>query len=231
MGVHLDPEGFPEAHGHSLQPPHHEVAYLGLEGPHRAREAGRVGDDVGGRAGRKLSHGDHRGLQRVHVSGHDGLQRRDEVGARHDGVDPLIGERPVDPSPLDDELEGVRVGVADPPVQPHPPRREIVIHVQGEDAVDPRVVQRAGLDHAFRSAGGLFGRLEDELQAAPESRQQARLDHALRHAEHDGGVAVVAARVHDPIVDGPVRDVVQLRHGKRIDVGPEGQGRPAGLAL
>ncbi len=76
---------------------------------------------------------------------HDGLQRRDEVGARHDGVDPLIRERPVDPLPLNDELEGVRVGVADPAVQSHLTGREIVVHVQGEDPVDPRGVQRPRL--------------------------------------------------------------------------------------
>ena len=71
--------------------------------------------------------------------------------------------------------------------------------VQADDLVD--AVHGAGVHHALRAAGQrLLAGLEEEADLARELVLQAREDGG--HAEQDGGVAVVAARVHHAGVRG-----------------------------
>ena len=96
------------------------------------------------------------------------------------------------------------------------PRHE----VKAVDLVDARIVERARVDHRARAAEHFLGGLEEEHRGAGEVRAARRQE--LGEDDRDGGVTIVAARVHHAGGARAERQVELLGERQRVDVGAPG---------
>ena len=161
---------------------------------HRAGELDLFRDDVVGVAAMEFGDRDDHRIDRIDRARGDGLQRADQLAADHDRVDRAIRHRRMAAFAVDrdGELGGRRHDRSGP-------RRELADRqarnvVQAEHFFDAEALHHAVLDHLVAAAAAFFGRLEDDRDRAGEI---ACLGEILRRAEQHGGVAVMAAGVHD----------------------------------
>ena len=127
------------------------------------------------------------------------------------------------------QVEGVRCGERHVRIEPDLAAVQRDPVVEPEDGVHPGVLHDSVLDHGRCADQKFLGRLEDELDAAPDAF--AELGQDRRHAEHDGRMHVVAAGVHAPGHLGGEGRAALFLDGKRIHVGADAHGpaRPAAL--
>jgi hypothetical protein len=93
-------------------------------------------------------------------------------------------------------------------------------------AVNPQhradTAQRSGVDHAGRpTRQRLLGRFEDESEGAGEFALLNRLGERQRRTEYHRGVHVVATRMGHTRQCGPIRHVLLILHGERVQVGAQ----------
>ena len=81
------------------------------------------------------------------------------------------------------------------------------------------ILAAALLHHALAAAHGLLRRLEEELDRAGKLLLHLLAETA--QAEKDGGVNIVAAGVHDAVVERAVVPALVLLERKRVDVAPD----------
>ena len=137
-----------------------------------------------------------------------------------DRIDALLRERRVAASSLDDDREGVGRGHERAGRDGGGAEVEHAQQVTADHRVD--AVERARGNHVARSAGQLLlGVLEDEPHLAAQA--VAHLHERARDGEQHGGVAVVAAGVHDALVLGRERDATLLDDRERVDVRAQSQ--------
>src|SRR5918911_1723127 len=181
-----------DAAGDLLDPPGHPPPEILVEGAYRPPDPRRLWDDVEGTPGPYLPHGQHRGLDRVHLPGDHGLQRRYYLGGHGDGVHRKVREGAVPAAAPDRHLEGVGGGHDRSRLRRRRPEREPRPQVQREDASD--VVSHPLLYHHLPPAPTLFGWLEEELDRPVQPLAHPRKS-VCRPYEH-ARVPVVAAGVH-----------------------------------
>ncbi len=85
-------------------------------------------------------------------------------------------------------------------------------------------IEHTVCNHVSGAAQGFFRRLEHELDPAREPVAHPAQDRCC--PEQDRHVPVMPARMHDPVIDRPVPDFVELLYGQRIHVCPEHEGLP-----
>ena len=96
--------------------------------------------------------------------------------------------------------------------------------MQRDDRIDSG--ERAALDHFARAVTHFFRRLED---AAPAGRNRARRPQRAQGAKQNRRMRIVTACVHHPGISRPIRNLVFLGDGQRIDVGAKGDHRSLGI--
>ena len=173
---------------------------LGLDGHPRADgsglaanfklQHGAVGDDVATGAAFEQADVDARGAGAVAGDGvelHGGGRGGEQGVAADVRIDAGVGGDPAESRVEFGGRENV-IGAAGDGAR----FGERNAEVRGKVVID--VVEHAGGDHGLGAAAALFGGLEDEFEfAAPVLGERG---HEARDAEADGGVTVVAARVH-----------------------------------
>ncbi|MNS28702.1 hypothetical protein D3C72_606890 [compost metagenome] len=190
---------------------------LARDHAHRAEVAGLHGADA-----------DDGRVDGTHAARHDGLRRGDDVRGHHDGVDGLVSMRAVAALALDLDRHAVgrshhRAAVDADGAGRH---RGPVVH--RIDSVHREAVEQAVFDHHARTGQAFFAGLEDQHGGAVEV---ARLGQVARGADQHGGVAVVAAAVHQTVVGRAPAEVVVLAHGQRVHVGAQADHAAAGRRL
>src|SRR5262245_34132933 len=130
-------------------------------------------------------------------------------------------------APLDHDLEnvlrrhqpaGARGEAADGQARPV---------VQAVDLTEREAFEQPVLEHGQGTSPPLLGGLEEEAEGAVEAPLGGE---DLRRAEQHGGVAVVAAGVHQPGAPGAVGAVPQLLDAERVHVGAERDRASGGAA-
>ena len=99
--------------------------------------------------------------------------------------------------------------------------------VVAEDALHGEAFEQAVLQHGLGAAAAFFGGLEDKLDGASPG---GVLHEQCRGAEQAGGVAVMAAGVHDAGGGGGVGEAGGLGDGQRVHVGAEADAAVRGAA-
>ena len=100
--------------------------------------------------------------------------------------------------------------------------------VQGEHLVAGKPVEQPVLQHGERAADALLARLEDEMHGALEGGRGGEIPGS---AQQHGGVAVVAAGVHQPRLAAAIRQVGLLLHRQAVHVGAQADRLAARAAL
>jgi hypothetical protein len=90
--------------------------------------------------------------------------------------------------------------------------------VHAEHHVAGKFLEQSVCDHRARPADAFLGWLEDEVDHAVEV---ARVGEIFRRAEQHGGMAVMPAGVHAPIVRRTVRESIRLVNRQRVHVGAQ----------
>ena len=219
-----------------------DLAHLRPERADRARHRHVSGDDVVALTAVNAADRHDPGLVSGERARADGLQRLNECGRRHDGIDGELWPGAVRLPSDDLHLPGVGRRERRSFRVPDVPHRHFRERVQSEDRLGPRVLQDPFLHHQRRAAGlpcrrSFFGGLEDELHRAGEIRLHRR-QHG-RHAEVHGRVHVVSARVHHADVLSHVRrphlrrerQAGLLGDGQRVDVGANRHDGPGAAAF
>ncbi len=170
-----------------------------------------------------LRHAQDGRLQRVDVAADDRLQRVDDGRRGGDRVDAAVRERAVRAAAGDLDVEAVerrhhraRAHREAADVQPRP-----VVHA--ENGVDGKALEQPLVDHDFRAAGGLLGRLEDEPDRPGEIGARGQM---LGRGEQHDRMAVVTAGVHPAFVARAMGEGVRLGDGQRVHVGAQTDSRP-----
>jgi hypothetical protein len=95
--------------------------------------------------------------------------------------------------------------------------------VHGVNGLHRKALEQAVLDHGVGPAAAFFRGLEHQHGVAGEV---ARLGQVTGGAHQHGGVAVVAATVHQPGFGRLPAEFVVLGHGQRIHVGAQAHHGP-----
>ena len=203
-----------------LREPLHRFAHGGphlrRERPHGAAQLDGLRDDVVGRPGVDLRHGDDGALDRVDDARHDVLKPADDLRGGCDRVDRLVRRRSVTALAADLDLEHVGGGGVRPAQDTDLAERVEREEMRAHDHVD--ALHDAGLDELARAARPeLLGVLEDEADLAVQL--VAALVQSVQRRKQHRRVAVVAARVHDAGVLGGELEAGLLLDRKRVDVG------------
>ena len=137
-----------------------------------------------------------------------------------DGIHRALGPGAVSSLAPDGDLEGVRRRRHRSRLDSDGTQPEVVPEVQAEDGGGNRIAQDPLTHHELGPGVALLGGLKDELDGAPPQVRVPLEGH--ESAQEDGRVAVVAAGVHDAVVDGLVGQVAGLLDGERVHVGAQG---------
>ena len=95
--------------------------------------------------------------------------------------------------------------------------------VHGVNRLHRKTLEQPVLDHRVGPATALFGGLKNQHRIA---HKMARSGQIMRRANQHGGVAVVAAAVHQAGFAGLPAERVVLGHGQRVHVGAQADHRP-----
>ena len=193
----------------------------------RTGQANGLGGHVEGLAAMNRGDADDARLERVHLPGDQGLefdhqlgggQHRIAVELRHGGVAALSANDDLDRGGGGQEDSGA---AGDAAAGRHRP------HVQAEDARYRRVLQGAFVAHAPATGAALLGRLEEQLDRTPQLRFP-RLEQSGGAQQH-GGMAVVAAGMHDPVDLAGEVQAATLLDGQGVHVGAQSDAGPVPL--
>ena len=178
-----------------------QLAYLLLEGAQRPPDMDVLRDDVVPGAALDHAYPDHRVVKGVDAAGDHRLQRRDDIGGRHNGVLDQVGGGGVAACAVQVQVDGVRAGVGWAAAGDQAAHRVAVVGVQAGHKVHRGVVPKDPLpDHILGAPalGAVFlRRLEDQLYIALELLPQLPQDPGC--PQKNGGVPVVAAGVGHPV--------------------------------
>ncbi len=175
----------------------------------------------------ELGDADHDGVGRRDAPAGDGLERRDEVGARHDRVPAQMRHGRMGAKAGHGDLEGIHRRHHRPDHGPDGPDRQPRPVVHPIHRRHGEAVHQPFLHHHPAAAGGFLGRLEDEIRRPVEPLRFGKIP--CRSQQH-GGVAVMPAGMHLPRSGRFVRDVVGLMDRKGIHVGPQADRLIAAMA-
>jgi hypothetical protein len=192
------------------------LAQVGIEGPERPTQHDVVRDDVVGVSAVNAPDRDHRGRNRRYLTADQGLQGHDDVTCDDDRIRREMGLGAVAALPLDGHGKPVgarhdRAG-ADRYLSDWQPGPDM----QSHDPVD--ALKDTGLDHRFRTAGNLLGRLKSESNQP----RHLLLSGGQQFGERQGNrhMHIVATGVHHPLVRRLKRKLGALSQRKGIHVGP-----------
>src|SRR5918995_3092299 len=160
--------------GQGFYTPRHPLAEVRVQGPDRSPEAGLLRDDVEGCTGPDLPHRQDRGLHRVYLPRHYGLQRRHYLCSDDHGVGGQVRHRAVPARTRYLHLESVGRGHDRTCLRRHLPERQPWPQVQREDRRD--IVCHPLIDHDSPASSTFLRRLEDELDGAAYSIPHLRKD-------------------------------------------------------
>jgi hypothetical protein len=156
---------------------------------------------------------------------HQRLQLLAQVDHRAHRVQPGVGQRGMRAAPHHGHAPGVARRHQRALIQRKVTRLALVAQrevVQRKHRLAGKAVEQAVLDHLQRAGlAHLLGRLEDEVHRAAEVTALRQVPG--RRQQH-GGVAVVAAGVHAPVVGGAVGEMVFLLQRQRVQVGTQADG-------
>ena len=145
-------------------------------------------------AGHEATNVNHRRVQGIDAAGHDGLQGGDEISTGDNGIHGLVGMAAMAAFAFDDQLKGIRGGMALGMEQPGRAHVQTGRDMAGQHAVHMGVVQRTLFNHQIGAAIALLGRLEKQLDVAGQVLDPPAFHQVFGHAEHDGGVGVMGRR-------------------------------------
>jgi hypothetical protein len=212
------------AFGHTLDVTFDRAHHLAREGAHRAAEFGRLRDHVVGVAGQDARDRQHGRIQRRHVARHDALQADRDLRGHQRRVDAGLGPRAVRPTAGDADVEERAAGHHRPALHVEAAHLQLGPVVHAEDGVAGETREQAVVDHRLGAAQAFLGRLEDEVHRAVETFRQRQV---RGRAQQHGGVAVVAAGVHQPGVARAVGEAVAFQDGQRVHVGTQADASAA----
>ena len=199
-------------------------AQLRVGGAEGAANLHPIADDVLRLAAVDRAEGEHRGFQRRRASGHDGLQRHDQLRGADDGVHGLLGPRRVAGHALHSDAQLVCGAVEAAGAGVDLPDAQVGLHVQAVDGV--HALHDARGDHGLRAAHRLLGGLEQQAHAAAQAVLPC-VEHLCRR-ELYAHVHVVPAGVHPTLVRRTEGTALRLRDGQGVHLGPE-RHRGAGV--
>ena len=211
-----------------MDAPLQRLAHAAVERAHAQVERGGLWNDIVGLTGMEGADGDHRHLQRVDVARHDALQTHDEGGAGDHRIGRPVRHGAVPADPFEGDANVVRRGHGRAVAQ-HEPALGLAGHVvHGEDGVAGEALEQAVVHHAPGAAQAFFGRLEDEVERAAEA---ARFGQLARGGEQHGGVAIVAAGVHQARTLAGMGQAGFFLDRQGVHVGPQpDRARPVAAA-
>jgi hypothetical protein len=169
------------------------------------------------------------GFERIDRAAHERLQRHYDLRRDQHGVDSAMRIRAVRADAVDDDVDAIRARHRDRLRHHDRAGRGRRPNVEAEREVRLREARvEAVCKHVPRAADALFGRLADQHdRAGPRVLARGEL---LRGADERRHVHVVAARVHDRLLDarrvglalrGRVREPALLGDGQPVHVGAE----------
>ena len=172
--------------------------------------------------------GDHARLQRVQPAAHHLLHRVDDQPGQRDGIDGRLGPRGVAARADDLQVEHVGRGHHGAGAGGHVTHVQCRVHVQAEDRVQS--VQRALFHHAHAArlvlaVLGFFAGLEEQAHTAGQASLVGQFLENGGRAQQDGGVRIVAARVHDARARAVELGAVHFLDGQRVHVGAQPHDR------
>jgi len=137
-----------------------------------------------------------------------------------------VWHRTVAARATDQDADLVGVGEERPIANADQANVEVVPEVKAEDGVGGGLTKDAIIEHRWRTAGDLLGRLKDKEDVAGERCALATQQPSNRQEDRD--VAIVATGVHHPSVPRGVGNLVLFLDRQGVDVGPERDQASAG---
>ena len=175
-----------------------QAAHLRLKAADRPLQDRALRNHIACVSAMKCANCDYRGIGRIRVSGHDRLQRDNQLTGDKRGVDRVVGRGAV--AAFSKDCQCKHVGR-----RPKRPRLDnnLIIwkptpQMQSVGRRRLRRLERTVFDHGHRAAQTFLGRLKDQFD--PSRQFVAMPRQQLRNTHPDRGVAVMPAGVHNPRV-------------------------------
>ena len=185
-------------------------------GTNRPLQPGQSCDDVWGSPRVELSHGHDRRTGRIDLARDDRLQRHDHETPDHDGVDAFVGAGSVRALPDNLNREIIRRRIDGALGHDDGPRMIVAVEMAAE--YHARAFQRPCFDHGQRAGAFFLCRLKNQSHG---SRQVFLLGEKRRRAEQHGGVPIVAAGVHDTVMDRREIQAGVFLNRQRVRIGTQ----------
>ena len=177
-----------------------------------------VSNHVVRRARMKHAHGNDRRVDGVLVPRGDGLTLQHHRARERHRIDAQMRLRRVRTLARHRDPEARAGGHDRAGAQPEMPGRQPGPVVHAEYRFRRELLEQPVVDHPARARAALFARLKHEMDGAGQLRQL--LEHA-RGAEQHHGMAVMAARMHDPVRARRIREVVGFVDRQRVQIGAQ----------
>lgn len=166
------------------------------------------------------------GRKGIGIAAHDGLHGTDEVRCRHDGVQAPVRVGTVAALAAEGDLERIDGGRHGTGADGVGTDRYVPDDVDSENGL--HFIDGTGLHHGFGTAGGFFGRLEDDLDRTVQVlflffQEQGRAEHGRR-------VEIMAAGVHAARFLRFVRQIRLFLDRQAVDIAPQGNDRAGPVA-
>ena len=186
-----------------------------------------LGDDVPAAAGLQLAHGEHRCICGIQLTADYCLEVLDYGAGHNNSVDALLGRRTMTASAMD--IDGKHVGGGHAGAGFHGNLTCLHVGPDMDTEAGINAVHGTLLDHAGRTLGHLFRRLEGQLHGAAEL--VLVVVEQPGHCEHGSGMAVMAAGVHHAGILAGIINAGLLLYGEGIHVPPQKDGLAGLCAL
>ncbi len=197
------------------------VCILRFKVSHRATDFGGICDDIAGGSGMEGAHGDDGRVDRVEVTGDDGLEGGDNLGGDDNGVYGLLGNGSVAAAPENRAIKGFNCRHECAFANAKGSDRKLLPEMQANQRIDVRVMQSPGFDHGLCATGTFFCGLKNKLHGARKGMTMGIK--IVGGAEGYRNVAVMAAGVHFAGMFRFIVEVVFFVNGERIHIGPNGE--------
>ena len=187
-----------------------------------------MGNDVIGYARLESAHGDHRHVQRRHIARHNGLQPHDDGCTCDHWISAEVGHGAVAALAFDvhHDVFARRHGRALAQQQLALAKARHVVH--GKNRIARKALKQAVFHHLARTAQAFFGRLKNQVQGSVKA---CAVGQVFGRSQQHGGVAVVAAGVHQAGVAAGIGQAGRLVDRQRVHVGAQAQPARTRAAL
>ena len=200
--------------------------HVGVEAAHGAQQAHMVGDHIEGLAALDAPEAHHHRVQGIEAAADRLLQAAHHPRRDPDGIGALVGPGAVAALAQHLHLQLPRRGREAAAAHPDRARRQGGKHVHAKQSV--HALHGAISLHPGRPLGRFLGGLKQQPHTGREPLGMAlgQPSEQARHPQPHGGVQIVAAGMHQPLLGGGVVEAGALLHRQGIHVHPQGhQGR------